>query len=414
MDSHRAWTEINLDALEHNLAVIAGRTGDRTRTMLVVKADAYGHGSVAITHHARHCGVRAFGVGTSSEALELRQGGVRSRILVLGTIVDDEAAAALRNDVEIALHSSDRRRFLQELASRQGLIARVHLKVDTGLGRLGVMPHKALELLEEIAQSSHLELAGVMTHMAAPDGALSEHTHEQLALFDEILAQARERKLLRGWIHAANSACIFTGAPLYDCVRPGISAYGVLPGALPGASELEPVMSLHSQVVFLKDVPKGSRIGYGGTWTAPQTTRIATIPCGYNDGVAWRLSNKGEVLVRGARARIVGRVSMDYTCIDVGGIPGVSVGDRVTLVGAQGEQRITLEEVALKADTIAYEISCSIGKRVERIYIGGEGVDAGRSELEPARVHPAARRSEARPAAPRASARDDSAASVDA
>jgi alanine racemase len=165
-------------------------------------------------------------------------------------------------------------------------------------------------------------------------------------------------------------------------------------------------MSLHSQVVFLKDVPKGSRIGYGGTWTAPQTTRIATIPCGYNDGVAWRLSNKGEVLVRGARAKIVGRVSMDYTCIDVGGIPGVSVGDRVTLVGAQGEQRITLEEVALKAETIAYEISCSIGKRVERIYVGGEGVDAGHSELEPARVHPAARRNEARPAAPRATARD--------
>ncbi len=372
VDAYRAWAQIDLDALSHNLARIAARTGPAVRTMLVVKADAYGHGAVAIAHHAQLCGVRAFGVGDSSEALALRESGVRSRILVLGTIVEEEASAALRHGIEIALHSSDRRRFLQELARRQGRMARVHLKIDTGLGRLGVLPHKALELLEEIASSSHLELAGVMTHIAAPNGALDSYTHEQLASFDSVLAQARERGLLRGVIHAANSACVFTAAPLYDCVRPGISAYGVLPGALPGAAELEPVMSLHSQVVFLKDIPQGAAVGYGSTWIAARPTRIATIPCGYNDGVAWRLSNVGEVLVRGARARIVGRVSMDYTCIDVGDIPGVSVGDRVTLVGAQGAERITLEELAAKAGTIPYELSCSVGKRVERLYVGGE------------------------------------------
>lgn len=387
MDAYRAWAEIDLDALSHNLARIAVRTGPQVRTMLVVKADAYGHGAIAVGHHARHCGVRAFGVGASSEALELRHSGLRSRILVLGTIVDEEASTVLRHGIEIAVHSSDRRRFLQELASRLGLIARVHLKVDTGLGRLGVLPHKALELLEEIKASSHLELAGVMTHMAAPDGALDAHTHEQLAVFDRVLAEARERSLLGGWVHAANSACVFTGAPLYDCVRPGISAYGVLPGALPGADELRPVMSLHSQVVFLKDLPKGATVGYGGTWTTQRPTRIATIPCGYNDGVVWRLANVGEVLVRGARARIVGRVSMDYTTIDVGDIPGVSVGDRVTLVGVQGAERITLEDVANAAGTIPYEISCSIGKRVQRLYVGGE-FDEERDHLEPrARPH---------------------------
>lgn len=403
VDAYRAWAEIDLDALSHNLSRIAARTGPNVRTMLVAKADAYGHGAVAIAHHARHCGVRAFGVGASSEALELRQSGVRSRILVLGTIVDEEASTVLRHDIEIALHSSDRRRFLQELASRLGLIARVHLKVDTGLGRLGVLPHKAIELLDEIRASSHLELAGVMTHMAAPGGAHDPHTHEQLSVFERVLDEARERSLLRGWVHAANSACVFTGAPLYDCVRPGISAYGVLPGDLPGADELRPVMSLHSQIVFLKDLPKGATVGYGGTWTAQRPTRIATIPCGYNDGVAWRLANKGEVLVRGARARIVGRVSMDYTCIDVGEIPGVSVGDRVTLVGAQGDERITLEELADAAGTIPYEISCAIGKRVERLYVGGE-LDAARDQLEPLAPPRAARSVSATSDAPAAAA----------
>jgi alanine racemase len=399
VDAYRAWAEIDLDALEHNLACIARRAGEQVRTMLVVKADAYGHGAVAIAHHAQLCGVRALGVGASSEALELRQSGIRSRILVLGTIVDEEASAALRHRIEIALHSSDRRRFLQELASRLGLVARVHLKIDTGLGRLGVLPHKALELLEEVRASSHLELAGVMTHIAAPNGALDPRTQEQLEVFESVLRQARERDLLRGWVHAANSASLFTGAPLYDCVRPGISAYGVLPGELPGAGELEPVMSLHSQIVFLKDLPKGASVGYGGTWTAARATRIATIPCGYNDGVAWRLSNEGEVLVRGARARIVGRVSMDYTCLDVGDIPGVSVGDRVTLVGSQEGERITLEEVAAKAGTIPYEVSCSIGKRVERVYIGGDKL-FGHEEL----IQPVARGAAARPAASHAAA----------
>lgn len=388
VDAYRAWAEIDLDALEHNLECIRSRAPDPVQTMLVVKADAYGHGAVAIAHHARHCGIDAFGVGASSEALELRKAGVRSRILVLGTIVDEEASAALRHGIEIGLHSSDRRRFLQDLARRLGLVARVHLKIDTGLGRLGVLPNKALELLEEIEASSHLELAGVMTHIAAPDGAHDVRTHEQLAVFDQVLGDARRRRLLKGWIHAANSACVFTGAPLYDCIRPGISAYGVLPGGLPGADELTPVMSLHSQVVFLKDVPQGAAIGYGSTWTADKPTRIATIPCGYNDGLAWRLSNVGEALVRGVRARIVGRVSMDYTCIDVGHIPGVCVGDRVTLVGDQGAERITLEEVATRVGTIPYELTCAVGKRVERIYVGGE---KSASRMRPHVLRPIAR-----------------------
>lgn len=393
VSSYRVWADIDLDALGHNLGQIRERIGDRVAVMLVVKADAYGHGSVAISHCALQHGVAALGVGTSAEALELRRSGVRAPILVLGTIVDDEARSCLVHDIHLALHSSDRCQMLQDLARRLDVVARVHLKIDTGMGRLGVLPERALPLLEEIRAASHLELAGVMTHIASPLGAQDAATGEQMRVFREVIDAARARGLLRGWVHAANSAAIFTALdPMYDAVRPGISAYGVLPDGLPGARELQPVMSLRSQVVFLKDVAKDAPIGYGGTWRAPKATRIATLPVGYNDGVPWRLGNTGEVLVRGQRAPIVGRVSMDYTTIDVGTIPGVVVGDRVTFFGADRGAQITLEEVAARAGTIPYEITCSVGKRVERIYRGGEPmlIPAPRATAAPAVRNPPA------------------------
>jgi alanine racemase len=170
----------------------------------------------------------------------------------------------------------------------------------------------------------------------------------------------------------ANSAAVFTEMrPRYDTVRPGISAYGVLPADMPGSDDLEPAMSLLSQIVFLKDIPAGYPVGYSSTWRSDRPTRIATLPVGYNDGMSWRLGNKGEVIVRGMRAPIVGRISMDYTTIDVGRIPGASVGDVVPLIGTDGHETITAEELARKADTIAYEITCNVGKRVRRTYRGG-------------------------------------------
>ncbi len=377
------WADIDLDAFASNLAQIRARVGNHTAIMLVVKADAYGHGAVAISHCALRHGVSAFGVGTSAEALELRRSGVRAPILVLGTIVDEEATACLVHDIQVALHSADRCQMLEDLAARLNLVARVHLKIDTGMGRLGVLPERALPLLEQIRASRHMRLCGVMTHISSPLGTQDGSTALQMERFREVVDEARRRNLLAGWVHAANSACVFTGLePLYDAVRPGISAYGVLPEGLPGARDLEPVMSLRSQVVFLKDLCEKSPVGYDSTWKATRATRIATLPIGYNDGVPWRLGNNGEVLVRGERAPIVGRVSMDYTTIDVGHIPGVSVGDRVTLFGCDGEQHISLEEVAKHAGTIPYEITCSVGRRVERIFRGGDGVLAPRPRIQ--------------------------------
>lgn len=376
VNAHRVWAEVDLDAVTRNLAVIRRRAGAGTRIMFVVKADAYGHGAVALAHHALRCGVAALGVGNSAEALELRASGVRAPILVLGTIIDDEMDECLRNDVHVALHSSDRRAKLQELARRLGLRARLHLNIDTGMGRLGVLPQRAVELMREVKESSHLELAGVMTHVSAPDGARAASTHEQQRLFEGVLRDGRAQRLLSGWIHMANSAALFTDLrPRYDTVRPGISAYGVMPADMPGSDELSPAMSLKSQVVFLKDIPQGYAVGYGSTWRAPKATRIATLPVGYNDGVPWRVGNKAEVLVRGRRAPIVGRVSMDYTTIDVGSIGGVQVGDVVTIVGRDGRESISAEEIAAHAGSIGYEVTCHVGKRVKRVYTGGAELD---------------------------------------
>jgi len=376
VSAYRVWAEIDLDAMSHNLAVIRRRAGAGVRLMLVVKADAYGHGAVAIANHAVRCGVAALGVGSSAEALELRASGLRVPILVLGTIIDDEARDCLRHGIEIALHSSDRCAMLQDMARRLGLRARVHLNVDTGMGRLGVLPGRALELLRAIRAASHLELAGVMSHISSPEGALAASTFAQARLFESVLRAAREENLLSGWVHLANSAGVFTDLrPRYDTVRPGLSAYGLLSHDLPGSGDLRPAMSLHSQIVFLKDVPQGATVGYGSTWVAERTTRVATLSIGYDDGLSWRLSNRGEALVCGRRAPIIGRISMDYTTIDVTHVPGARVGDVATLIGSDRGETISVDEVARRADTIPYEVVCAVGKRVRRTYIGGTEID---------------------------------------
>lgn len=373
VDTARVWAEVDLDALAHNLTIIRSRAGAGVGIMLVVKADAYGHGAVAIAHHAVRCGVASLGVGTSCEALELRSAGLRVPILILGTVVDEEVPRVLRHGVEIGLHSFDRLHQLEREARRLGLQARVHINVDTGMGRLGVLPERALDLLQEVRRSEHVHLAGVMTHISSLAGNASPETTLQAKQFADVITTAQEAGIHCGRIHLANSTGLFSGlCPLYDTVRPGIAALGVLPETIPGGEDLHPVLSLRSQVVFLKDIPAGTPVGYGSTWRAPRQTRIATLPLGYNDGVPWNLSNRGTVLLAGQHAPIVGCVSMDYTTVDVGAIEGLCVGAVATLIGKQGAAQITVAEVARAAGTIPYEITCSVGKRVPRICVGGE------------------------------------------
>lgn len=388
MNANRVWAEIDLDALTHNLRVIRRNAGPGVRLMLVVKADAYGHGAVAVAHHAVRCGVSALGVGTSHEALELRAAGLRVPILVLGTILQEESAALLRHGVEIGIHASDRVAQLDRLGRRLRLKARVHLNVDTGMGRLGVLPDQAPRLLEAIQAASCVELAGLMTHISSPRGGLAEGTHRQIEAFLGVLRHAERLGLRPESTHVANSATLFTGVRgPFDTVRPGISAYGILPAELPGASELLPVMSLRSSVVFLKDLPTGAPVGYDSSWVAPRPTRIATLPIGYNDGLPWRLSGKGEALIGGRSAPILGRISMDYTTIDVTDIPGVQVGDAATFLGRDGDQCIPVEELARRAGTIPYEITCSIGKRVQRVPVGGGLTTPQNLSTDPGPLH---------------------------
>jgi len=384
VNRHRVWAEIDLQALTHNLAAIRRRAGKGVRVLLVVKADAYGHGAVTVARHAVRCGVEALGVSTSREALELRHSGIQVPILVLGIVIDEELVDCLKHEVHIGIHSSDRRASLQKLARKHGLRARVHLNVDTGMGQLGVPVELALGLLNEIHASANLDLAGTMTHIAATMGLLEGPGRLQKARFERLLQSARDHDFPTGWVHMANSATLFTSSAsemqAFDTVRPGIAAYGALDPQLDMAGELLPVLSLRGQVVYLRDIPRGASVGYGSTWRAERPTRIATLALGYDDGVPWCLGGVGQALVHGRRAPLIGRVSMDYTSIDVGHIDGVRVGDVATLIGRDGAEEIRLEDIARGARTIPYEISCSVGRRVARVVRQVESEPAERTD----------------------------------
>lgn len=377
VDSSRAWAEIDLDALARNLGLVRRLVGSSVAVLLVAKADAYGHGAAAIAHHALRAGAQALCVTTCNEALELRRVGVRARIVVLGPVLGDEALPALRQGVEVAVPSLELFRALAKTARGAATKARIHLKVDTGMNRLGMTSEEALSALEELRSGPFLVLSGLMTHIAATDGARSESARRQAQDFGALVARARELGLFdgpsgRAWVHLANSACVLSGlAPLYDAVRVGAAAYGIAPDPRLFHPELAPVMSVRTRIVHVQEVKKGESVGYGGTWNATRASRIAVLPVGYDDGVDWRLGNQGEVLVRGRRVPMVGRISMDYTTIDVTDVPGVGVGEKVTLIGADGGARIRAEEIAARTGTVPYAVTCSIGKRVERVFIGG-------------------------------------------
>lgn len=367
MQPHRAWAEINLDALSHNLQVIRQRAGAGTRVLLVVKANAYGHGAALIAHHALKSGIGALGVGTSEEALELRAMGINLPILVLGTVIETELASCLREHIHIGLHTLDRCVQLNQLAGRLGVRAQVHLNVDTGMGRLGVPSLRTNALLDALDESPNIEMVGLMTHVVDPAG-WSPRTSEQMDDLRRVHRELKRRGPWRGWVHGFNSATLFSAPRLVgNTVRIGIAALGVAAAGGAEQRDLQPVLSFHSQVVMLKDIPPGTSVGYGPDFIARRQTRVATIPVGYADGVPFSLAGRGEGLLRGQRAQFIGRISMDYVTLDVTEIEGVQVGDQVTLIGTQGTQHITLAQMARGARTIPYEISCSIGPRVVRL-----------------------------------------------
>jgi len=367
---HRAWAEVDLDAFRFNLRLAQRRAG-RAQVWPVLKANAYGHGALRLAQICEQESVQRLGVADGAEALALREAGVRTPLLVLGTLIDAEMPDLLAHGAEVGVHSEGRARQLGELAAQSGAKLGVHLKVDVGMSRLGVRPEAVTRVAAAICAEPALELRGVMSHFPAIDGCLNPATAAQHAEFldaGRAVAAVCGRNLP---MHCANSAALFTALdPMGDAVRPGIALYGVLPPSLPGAADLRPVLALRTQVVFLKDVPEGTPVGYDGRWIAHRATRLAVLPIGYNDGVPWRLGTggAGQVLLRGRRCPVVGAVSMDYTTVDVGHVPGADVGDVVTVIGRDGAESLSAIEVARAAGTIAYEITCSIGARVRRVY----------------------------------------------
>ena len=367
----RTWAEVDLDRLAWNLDRVRTHLSDDAHIMLVVKADAYGHGAVPVSWHLLAHGATMLGVGDSTEALELRAAGITAPILVLGAVVAGELEDVVRGDIEVTVHSGDRIRALRKQLGRSGPRVGVHLKVDTGMGRLGCRPERVLGIAREIGRSRRLRLQGISTHLAdaGPDG--EKQTQLQLRRFRRVLSSLEAEGLLPRWRHVHASTGVLRELPgSYNLVRPGIAIYGIDPYGDNDGS-LRPALSWRTQIVFLKDHRKGARIGYGGTWTARRKTRVATLPVGYNDGYRFAFSNRASVLVRGRRCPVIGRVSMDYICLDVTDVPGAQVGDPVTLLGQDGDEAITVQELADLADTIPYEILCGIGTRVRRRYIRG-------------------------------------------
>ncbi|MCA8959434.1 MAG: alanine racemase [Planctomycetes bacterium] len=384
MQLPRVWAEIDLDALSDNLAAVRRVLGASVDVLGVVKADAYGHGAIPIARVLEEHGVAMLGVGDSHEAVQLRQAGITTPILVLGAVVDSEIPLLVEHQITPSIHSPERVEVFERYARAIGERIGLHLLIDTGMSLLGVTPARAIDYLARIAASPHLKLEGVGTHFASPSDP--EFTARQLARFERVVGGARRRGLELNRIHAASSVVLGNGAQTYyDMVRVGGLLYGLSEPA-DGSITPRPTLSLHSQVVHLRDVDAGTPVSYGGTFVTSRRTRLATLAVGYHDGYLHHLSNRAEVLIRGRRAPVVGRVTMDYTLVDVTDVPGAAVGDRVVLLGRDGDASITGRDLAAWASTIEYEIPSHLGPRVRRVYVRN-----GRSALQTESTLPSSR-----------------------
>ncbi|KAA2286083.1 alanine racemase [Arenimonas fontis] len=362
---------VDLDALSHNLRVLRGHVG--VPVMGIVKANAYGHGLVPVARHLQAQGVEQLGVAFLEEGVALRQAGITLPILVMGGIFGPQAADLIRHGLEITVSSLDKLRQVEAAAEALGRPATIHLKVDTGMERIGVHSYNAGPFIEAALASRWCRLKGIYSHLACADDPDSPMTAWQLERFLEACAHFERVGAPMPVRHLANSGGVlhFPGTHL-DMVRPGIALYGVLPDAAARPPvRLRPAMSLVSQVVYFKVVPAGHPVSYGATWAPATDTRVVTVPIGYGDGYPRSLSSRGEVLIRGRRRPIIGRICMDQFMVDIGPDGTAYNEDEVVLIGRQGDQEIRCEDVAEAAGTIPYEILVGLNGRIPRDYVGG-------------------------------------------
>ena len=338
--------------------------------MAVVKANAYGHGVVGTAQALARLGIGRFAVASLAEGIELRQAGLSTPIIVLGALFEEQVSDLVAHQLTPVVSDGRILPTLVKAALSQPAPYPIHLKVETGMGRLGFSPEELLALLDNHIVKKPLHVEGLMTHLADADGADSAFTERQLGVLRATLEQIRQRRLAIPMVHTANSAAIvrFPDAH-FSLVRPGIMLYGyhTLPASVP-APDLKPALSLRTTIVQLRTIPRGGTVSYNGTFVATRPTRIAVLPIGYADGYSRLLSHRGSVLIQGRRAPIVGLVCMDMIMVDVTDLAPVQVGETATLIGQQGQESIWADEVAGWIGTIPYEVLCGIGSRVPRQY----------------------------------------------
>jgi alanine racemase len=371
MTEFPTWVEIDLDAFRHNLSIIRGVLPG-PRILLVVKADAYGHGAVDIAREALASGVEMLGVATLHEGIELRRAGIGAPVLILSPCLAGEAGEIVEHRRRCTVSRPDFLAALGRAARAAGSATPVHLEVDTGMGRSGVLPDEALALAPAIAAEPGLTLEGLFTHFPDADGPDLAFSRAQLVRFHELRAELLRRGIPVALAHAANSAGLarLPEAGL-DLVRPGLLAYGVRPPGAGAELAVKPVMSFRSRLLQVRTIPAGQPVSYGRTFIAPRAMRIGVVAAGYGHGLSRQLSNRGEMLVRGQRTRVIGRVTMDMTMLDLEPVADAAPEDEVVLFGEQGGAAISIAEVAARSGTVPYEIMCSIGKLVPRVFRRG-------------------------------------------
>ncbi len=365
-----AWAEINLDAIAHNVQVAKANLKPTTKLCAVVKADAYGHGAVRVAQEAARNGADFLAVAILQEAVRLREAGIGMPILILGSMLPEVADIVVRYNISQAVFDEERLYALNDAAIKQHTKAKIHIKVDTGMHRIGVHVRDAGSFAKLAASLPGIEIEGVFSHFATADADDKGYAAYQFARFQEALADIKAAGVNPGIRHIANSAAL-TELEEYqlDMVRQGITLYGLHPAHMIDCyHKFEPVMTVKTKISFIKELPAGATIGYGRSFTLNRASVIATLPIGYADGVSRRLSNRGYMLVQGENAPIIGKVCMDQVMLDVTDIPDVKVGDEVIVFGGHD---LPMELVAEWADTICYEVICAVSPRVPRQYVRG-------------------------------------------
>ncbi len=357
------WAEISLGSFRENLNEVRRLVGENVRIMAVVKANAYGHGAIRISKVAIECGEDILGVATVAEAIELREAGIKSEIFLLGGVDPTEADLVVENGLTPACYSTAVLRALSSAAVKKKKILPYHLKLNTGMTRIGICPRDVMSFSASAVKLPHIFMEGVFTHLACSEDKKSDYTDFQLEVFNQTLSVLSQHGQKWRYAHAANSASLqrFPNSHM-DMVRPGIMLYG----SGIRCCSLSPVMSLKTKIVQLRKVPTGTPVGYGGSFVTQRETLVATLPIGYADGYPVALSNKAKVSVRKMVVPVIGSVCMDFIMVDVTDVSDVCLGDEVTLFG---DSLISVDDVSLWAQTISYEIMSRISRRVPRVYV---------------------------------------------